>query len=244
MRPGSDRRTDLGQVLVGYAPGSTPVELDDGIAMRVPAGSKLLFEMHYTPNGYEQSDRSYIGVCFQEKEKVKKLIRGRLAINGEFEIPAHDDHYVVTANYTFSRDERLLSMTPHMHLRGKSFRFEAAYPNGKREVLLDVPAYDFNWQLKYILAEPKLMPKGTTIYCTAAYNNSETNLANPDPSQPVRWGDQSDQEMMIGFFDAIPADKEAQKRASKNVKIDPSGTWTWSQRFGRQKLDQSLTLKW
>lgn len=214
IQPGE--RRNGGQVLVGYAPGSTPIELGEGLAIRVPAGSKLLFEMHYTPNGYEQTDRSYIGVCFTEKEKVTKLIQGRAAIEHDFEIPANDDNYIVKASQPLSRDEMLLSMTPHMHLRGKSFRYEAAYPDGTREVLLDVPAYDFNWQLKYVLAEPKLMPRGTTIHCTAAYNNSESNLANPEPNKSVRWGDQSDEEMMIGFFDTILADKPTNKVADGN----------------------------
>jgi peroxiredoxin len=243
IEPGSDRRQNLGQVLVGYAPGSTPVELGDGVAMRVPAGSKLMFEMHYTPNGYEQSDRSYAGVCFTDKDKVKKLIRGRIAIENRFEIPPRDKNYVVKAEYEFHRDEMLLSMTPHMHLRGKSFQYQAIYPNGDREIVLDVPKYDFNWQLKYLLAEPKLMPKGTKMLCTATYDNSESNLANPNPNQPVRWGDQSDEEMMIGFFDTIPADKNVSRAASKNVTVDPSGTWAWTQQLGRRKLDQLLTLK-
>ncbi len=95
-----------------------------------------------------------------------------------------------------------------MHLRGKSFRFEAEYPDGKKEILLDVPRYDFNWQLRYELAEPKRMPKGTKLLCTAHYDNSETNLANPDPKDKVRWGDQTWEEMMIGFFSAVPVEED------------------------------------
>lgn len=207
MPPGQQRSPRLGQVLVGYAPGSTPVELREGVAIRIPAGSKLQFEMHYTPNGYEQADRSYIGVCFTDKAKVTKLVHGQVALQHEFRIPANQDNYVVTATTPIRRDEHLLSMTPHMHLRGKAFRYEATYPDGQQEILLDVPAYDFNWQLKYILAEPKLLPRGTKVLCTATYDNSAGNLANPNPNQAVGWGDQSDEEMMIGFFDTIPADE-------------------------------------
>jgi hypothetical protein len=91
-------------------------------------------------------------------------------------------------------------MMPHMHLRGKSFRYEAIYPDGNREVLLDVPGYDFNWQLRYELEEPKFLPKGTKLFCTAHFDNSENNLANPDPTKRVRWGDQTWEEMMIGWY--------------------------------------------
>jgi peroxiredoxin len=204
--PPGRNRIDLRSVLVGYAPGNLPVHFQQGRAMLVPAGSRLLFEMHYTPNGYEQSDRSYAGVCFANKEQVTTLVQGQIAINNKFEIPAGAADYRATAEYRVRSDEQLLSMTPHMHLRGKSFRYEALYPDGKSEVLLDVPRYDFNWQLKYILAEPKLLPQGTRVRCTAVYDNSEANLSNPDPSKTVRWGDQSSEEMLIGFLDTIPMD--------------------------------------
>ncbi len=203
--PGADRR-NLKAVLAGYAPGSVPVKLEDGLAIHVPAGSKLLFEMHYTPNGTEQVDRSYVGVRFTTKDKVTKLLRGQAAIENDFEIPAGAAAHEVTAGYQSRRDEMLISMTPHMHLRGKAFRYEAIYPDGQHEVLLDVPKYDFNWQLKYILAEPKKLPRGTKVVCTAVYDNSEANLANPDPSRRIRWGEQSWDEMMIGFFDTVDVD--------------------------------------
>ncbi len=202
--PPGGRRADLRQVLVGYAPGSLPVRCDEGTAIKVPAGSRLLFEMHYTPNGSPQSDRSYIGVSFTDASRVNKLLQGRIAIETDFLIRAGDPDSTVTATYPSRHDELLLSMTPHMHLRGKAFRYEAFYPDGSSEILLDVPNYDFKWQLKYILREPKLLPAGTKIRCTARYDNSANNLVNPDPSQDVRWGDQSNEEMMIGFLDTIP----------------------------------------
>lgn len=204
--PPGAKRTNLETVLVGYAPGSPPVLLEEGLALHVPAGSKLLFEMHYTPNGSQQTDRSYIGVRFTSQEKVTKLIDGRAAIEQRFEIPPGAAAHEVVARYSSKQDELLLSMSPHMHLRGKAFRYEAIYPDGQREILLDVPNYDFNWQLKYILAEPKRLPQGTQLVCTAVYDNSDANLANPDPTRPVRWGDQSWEEMMIGFFDTVAVD--------------------------------------
>ncbi len=204
--PPGAKRMNLQTVLVGYAPGSLPVELNDGLAIHVPAGSKLLFEMHYTPNGSEQVDRSFIGVHFTTQDKVTKVLQGQAVVEHDFVIPPGAAAHVVSANYRSKQDELLLSMTPHMHLRGKAFRYEAFYPDGRQEVLLDVPKYDFNWQLKYILDEPKRLPKGTKVVCTAVYDNSAGNLSNPDPSRKVRWGDQSWEEMMIGFFDTVAVD--------------------------------------
>ncbi len=201
--PPGARRLDLRSVLVGYAPGTPPVYYGDGVALRVPSGSRLLFEMHYTPNGRPQKDRSYIGVRFTDKDSVQSLLEGRIAINTRFAIPPGAAHHEVTADYRVRQDELLLSMTPHMHLRGKAFRYEAFYPDGRSEILLDVPRYDFNWQLKYVLAEPKKLPRGTRVRCTAVYDNSERNLVNPDPTKTVHWGDQSWEEMMIGFMDTL-----------------------------------------
>lgn len=207
--PGKDgRKAKNRKAIVGYAPGATPNILDEGTAMHVPAGSKIIFEMHYTPNGSQQTDLSYIGVKFTEKKNVRKLLRGVLAINTKFQIPPGAENEIVEADYHSKRDEMLLEMTPHMHLRGKSFRYDAFYPDGTHEILLDVPNYDFNWQLSYILDKPKLLPKGTRIHCTATFDNSENNLVNPDPTKTVRWGDQSSEEMMIGFLNVVDPDDE------------------------------------
>jgi peroxiredoxin/mono/diheme cytochrome c family protein len=219
LPPGADPRKDHDRrMLVGYAPGSPPTVAGDGLAMRLEAGSKLLFEMHYTPNGVAQSDRSYIGVTFADREQVRDLVEGRAAVNHRFEIPPQDAHKEVVAKYRARRDELLLRMMPHMHLRGKAFRYEAIYPDDSREVLLDVPAYDFNWQLSYELAKPKLLPKGTEIVCTAVYDNSAENPSNPDPAATVRWGQQSWDEMMIGFFDVVSADGE--RHATSATRVD------------------------
>ncbi|MFO0903999.1 MAG: redoxin domain-containing protein [Pirellulales bacterium] len=200
--PGDDDFRKRG-ILVGYAPGSDPAVFPDGLVRHVPAGSKIVFEMHYTANGSPQQDRSYIGLKFVDKSQVKKVVHNGFAANGEFVIPPQASNHPVNASRTLPRDLLLLSLTPHMHVRGKSFRYEAVYPDGRREVLLDVPRYDFNWQLSYALAKPKLLPKGTRLECLAHFDNSEDNPANPDPNRAVRWGDQSWEEMMIGFFDAM-----------------------------------------
>lgn len=191
-------------ILVGYAPGSDPAIYRDGLAKFVPAGSKLVFEMHYTANGSPQTDRSYIGLKFLDKSQVKHRVHNGAVLNERFAIPPGAANHVVRAEQQMPRDVQLLSLTPHMHVRGRSFRYEVHYPDGKREVLLDVPRYDFNWQLSYEFAEPKLLPRGTKITCEASFDNSEDNLANPDPTKEVRWGDQSWEEMMIGFFDLVP----------------------------------------
>ncbi|MEM8734859.1 MAG: thiol-disulfide isomerase, partial [Planctomycetota bacterium] len=207
--PPRARRIDLEKVLVGYAPGSLPIYYKDGLAIKVEAGSKFLFEMHYTPNGTEQTDLSYAGVCFADEKDVERTVRGFVVATRDFDIEPGNANYKVVASRPLRSDQMLISMTPHMHLRGKSFRYEAFYP-GKREpeVLLEVPNYDFNWQLKYILETPKLIPKGTRIVCTAVYDNSEDNPVNPDPSDTVGWGDQSWDEMMIGFVDMVAPDAE------------------------------------
>ncbi len=187
----------------GYAPGMTPSLNPPGTAVFVPAGSKLVFQLHYTTNGVEQSDRSMIGVRFADPKTVKRMVRGGLVGDTAFKIPAGDSNYEVKAKHLFLKDTLLVNLTPHMHLRGKDFKYEAEYPDGTREVLLSVPNYDFNWQLRYLFKEPKLMPKGTRLHCTAHFDNSADNLANPDPTQVVTFGDQTWEEMMFGFYTSI-----------------------------------------
>lgn len=205
LGPGEEPDAKRRSMLVGYAPGSPPTVLPDGVAMHVPAGSRLLMEMHYTPNGSTQTDHSYVGFKFAAEKDVKRRLQGRAAINTKFRIPPRTSNYEVSAEYVARQDELLLDLTPHMHLRGKAFRYEAIYPDGTEEVLLDVPAYDFNWQLTYELAEPKTLPAGTKILCTAHFDNSEGNLVNPDPDSEIGWGQQSWNEMMIGFFNVVEA---------------------------------------
>lgn len=205
--PGSDGRDGRDRrMLVGYAPGATPHVLDEGTAMKIEAGSQLIFEMHYTPNGTAQEDQSYIGVKFTDKKNVKRLLLGGAAVNTKFEIPPNATEHAVTASYKVRKNRLLLEMTPHMHLRGKSFEYKAIFPDGTDKVLLNVPNYDFNWQLTYKLKDPVLLPKGTILNCRATFDNSNQNPVNPEPNKTVRWGDQSWEEMMIGFFTAVDAD--------------------------------------
>ena len=196
---GSGMRSGLG----GYAPGSRGRVFPKGVATFVPAGSLITFQMHYTPNGTVQKDRSSLGLIFADPSEVTHRAKGGVTVTLAFRIPPGAPNYEVTSKKKFRRDTTLISMLPHMHLRGKSFRFEAEYPDGTREILLDVPKYDFNWQLSYDFAEPKLIPKGTYLHCTAHFDNSEDNIANPDPTEAVTFGDQTWEEMMFGFFTSI-----------------------------------------
>ncbi len=201
--------------LGAFAPGLRPEPMSEGLAQFVPAGSKLIFQMHYTPNGSPQQDRSYCGFVFADPKTIKKEVRVSSAVNAVFEIPPGQGDFPVKARYIFKDDTLLLTLMPHMHLRGKAFRYEATYPDGRHEVLLDVPRYDFGWQTSYRLAEPKMMPRGTRMDCFAVFDNSDDNLNNPDPKASVRFGDQTFEEMMIGFFEATSAHEDRQNPESK-----------------------------
>jgi len=206
------RREGPGQIdnefIGAFAPGLRQKPFDDGMARFVPAGSKLIFQMHYTPNGSPQSDRSYLGVVFADPETVRQEVAVQSAGNYAFRIPPGAPHHEVTADYVFGRDVLLLTLMPHMHLRGHDFRFDVEYPDGSAEMLLSVPRYDFGWQTVYALAEPKRIPAGSTLHCVAHFDNSEDNLNNPDPTATVTFGEQTWDEMMIGFFEIALADQD------------------------------------
>jgi peroxiredoxin len=186
--------------LCGYAPGDMPSVYPPGTAKLVPAGSDFVFELHYTPIGKVLTDKSRVGLVFSKEPVTRRAFTVAIAEDG-FIIPPHRDNVPVASSMTFDKEVRLLSFMPHMHLRGKSFRYTLTRPGGDPEVLLSVPAFDFGWQSYYILAEPILLPPGSRIDCLAHYDNSEGNPNNPDPSKTVRWGDQTFDEMMIGYVD-------------------------------------------
>ncbi len=207
--PNTDDSAIRRKSVAGFAPGSPARIYPSGVANRVAAGSKLVFQMHYTPNGSPQKDRSCVGFVFADDSEVEKPAGGGLVGNWSFAIPPHDANHKIVGELEFKSDTLLTDMLPHMHLRGKSYRYVALYPDGTEEILLDVPRYDFNWQLRYDLVEPKLMPKGTKLRGIAYYDNSEDNIANPDPTETVRYGDQTWEEMMHGFFSTVPVEKRA-----------------------------------
>lgn len=203
---------------IGYAPGLPPTKYQEGWALRIPAGSKFLFQMHYTAAGTEQPDRSCLGVVFADPQLVKHEIRGGVCGDVGFAIPPGDPDYVVTAQKRFRKDTYLVGFMPHLHVRGTAFRYEAVYVDGRREILLDVPQYDFNWQLWYSPEKPVLMPKGSKLVCTAHYDNSADNVYNPDPTATVRFGEQTWDEMMFGWFVWMdPAEDLSRDKPSEEV---------------------------
>jgi peroxiredoxin len=221
--PGSDKWEPIEPLynsIVGYAPGLPPSIYPQGIYRRIPAGSKIIIQAHYTPNGTSQTDQSEVGLVFADPKAVKKEMTMAAALTWQFMIPPGAKDHRIESNYKFEQDSLLWALTPHMHLRGKSFRFVAKYPDGREEILLDVPRYDFNWQNTYGLVEPKPMPEGTVIHCTAAYDNSAENLANPNPKAPVMWGDQTWQEMMVGSLAVSLAEQDLSLGLPQMKKLD------------------------
>jgi hypothetical protein len=209
--PGSDEIQPIEPLfnsIAGFAPGMPPAIYPTGVYRRVPAGSKLVIQAHYTPNGTAQSDQSEFGLVFADAKEVKQEYQVQAVLNFRFLIPPGAKDFRLEATHKVDQDSLLHALTPHMHLRGKSFLYEAIYPDGREEILLDVPRYDFNWQNTYALAEPKLLPEGTQIRCTAVYDNSADNLANPNPRAPVTWGDQTWQEMMVGTLGLTWAEQD------------------------------------
>ncbi|MEO2019669.1 MAG: redoxin domain-containing protein [Fuerstiella sp.] len=210
VRPpnGPDRGMEgtTGQFLVAYVPGHRAPIYPNGSAKLIPAGSKLIFQVHYTPIGTPQKDMSRLGLVFADPTSIRKVVTTQQAIKRRLAIPPGDDNHRVEAKSSKAPTSvEVLSFMPHMHLRGKSFSYEARYPDGRSEILLDVPKYDFNWQTSYRLKQPLTLPRGAYLHCVAHFDNSENNLHNPDPTRTVPWGDQSWDEMMVGFFDvAVP----------------------------------------
>jgi peroxiredoxin len=187
-------------VLGGMAPGDVLVRQRAGMAKRIPANSKLVFQIHYTPNGTAQKDRSSIGLTFA-KEPPRLEVMTVPIFNLFFRIPPGADNHRVESWFTFERDGYIIGCMPHMHLRGKDFLYEAIYPDGTRETLLSVPRWSFLWQSVYRFEKPHPMPAGSKVHCIAHFDNSDKNPNNPDPTKAVFWGDQTWEEMMIGWMD-------------------------------------------
>jgi mono/diheme cytochrome c family protein len=198
-------------VLLVYAPGSSPDNWPEGMAKLIPAGSDLVFQMHYTTNGHAASDQTSVGLIFAKHTPAQRVLTLQLT-NDHFVIPPGAPDYRVEARGTLPNDATLLSFFPHMHLRGKRFEYNiihkengsGARPDQEMEPLLDVH-YHFHWQMSYRLAEPRLLKAGTELQAVAWYDNSRDNPHNPDPEAAVRWGEQTYDEMMVGFFDVAVA---------------------------------------
>ena len=196
-------RKELGGI-GGYVPGRQDTEFDEGTARRIPAGADIVLQMHYTTIGQPVSDRLQIGVKLAKEPPTKlRATAGGAMPNISFAIPPGDPNYQVTAQKVITKDTYLTTLYPHMHVRGKDATYTLTYADGREEVLLSVPKYDFNWQLTYKLAEPKLMPAGSTLKVVAHFDNSKNNRFNPDPTATVKWGDQTWEEMLIGYFGTV-----------------------------------------
>ena len=210
-----------GEFLAGYGPGNMPELLAPGQAKLVKAGSDLVFQLHYTTNGQPGSDRSRIGLVLSPAPPRKRVIM-LAAANVRFLIPAGESDYQLDARLTLHAEATLVSLLPHMHLRGKSFEFRVIFPDGRAETLLRVPQYSYNWQLSYYLVTPLRLPPGTTIECTAHFDNSANNPLNPDPTKAVRFGPQSTDEMMIGYFE-VATDP---KNGFRELLLPPSSSFS------------------
>ena len=186
----------------GVTPNKPGVIFPPGVARMLAANSDIILQMHYTTNGEEATDKTIVGVIFAKEPPVQMQTGGQ-ALNPRFVIPAGAPSHEVRAERVLPNDTMITSFTPHMHVRGKDMTYIAHLPDGTDETLLSVPKYDFNWQITYQLAQPRLFPKGTRIEVIAHFDNSPANKFNPDPTKDVRWGDQTFEEMMIGFWGAV-----------------------------------------
>ena len=183
-----------GTLIATTAPGTNAMTFKPGQALRIRAGATLYFQMHYTSNGTATKDRSSVGLIFA-KQPPQEEIRTSAFVNPVFVLPPGDNNKAVDAAIQFNENARIYALFPHTHLRGKSWEYRLVHPDGRIEVVLSVPKYDFNWQTYYVFAKPLIVPKGARLEATAHYDNSTANPWNPDPKATVRWGEQTWEEM-------------------------------------------------
>jgi peroxiredoxin len=218
LAPKGERDRDDWIFLSAYVPGLRFDGLPAKSAKLVPKDYVLVLENHYTPNGSPQQDTTKVGILLADKSQIENEVVTTELVNPKFAIPPGDDNYQVTAtSQPLKQEATVLSLSPHMHLRGKAFKYELVLADGTRTTLLDVPAYDFNWQTRYVLAEPLKVPAGAVIHARAWFDNSASNLANPDPTATVHWGDQSWDEMMLGYFDVLTPRDDSRQAGTKIV---------------------------
>lgn len=207
LEPGADSKRGeegIGGYWAAYVPGNSGQMYPEGFARRLPAGATIRFQIHYTPNGTATEDQVKLGLYFADKDP-KYVVSTIPLAKVNIKIPAQDGNHTETLTRPVQSDIPVMAYMAHMHVRGKAFRFDLNLPDGTKETLLDIPRYDFNWQLRYDYAEPRVLPKGSTVTVTAVYDNSSANPANPDPNQVVTWGEQTFEEMMIGYVETYSA---------------------------------------
>jgi hypothetical protein len=200
----------IADILAIYTPGSRPAMFPVGMGKKIPAGSDLVLQIHYTARDKTIQDVTSIGLVMCADQPKKRVLTLQMG-NDTFVIPPGERNYRVAVSGTMPRDATLLSLFPHMHLRGSAFEYQIIGDGGRVETLLRVKPYDFYWQLSYELQTPRLLRAGTRLLWAGYFDNSADNPKNPDPTAEVSWGEQSREEMMIGFFDiAVPGDIDKQ----------------------------------
>ena len=199
IRGVTDDGSGRGTLMAVWVPGAAPVRFPENTGRFLSKGALLDIEMHYTPDGAERTDETEIGF-YRLPEPPKLSLTTIAAINMDLNIAPGDPDSQSHALLPIKRDCTVYSLSPHLHKRGSWMKFEALHPNGTRETLLSVPHYDFNWQTEYYLTQPRKLPAGTWIFCTGGFDNSKLNPSNPDPAKRVKWGEQSFEEMFVGFL--------------------------------------------
>ncbi len=197
-------------VLTVYTPGMVPDEYKPGQAKQIRAGTDFVIQMHYTSSGKATKDQTSIGLIYAPGEPKERIIT-TAAVNNRFTIPAGDGNFRAEATVPVINPMTMLSVFPHMHLRGKAFQYDLIYPNGETKTIMRVDKWSLNWQLSYKLAEPIELTPGMKVKATAWWDNSPNNPANPDASKEVKWGDQSWEEMLVGFYDVAVSPKITNK---------------------------------
>lgn len=198
MQP--DQEGGLQGFFGGYVPGQRPAPFPEGSGKWIPAGTTFVFQLHYNATGKEETDHTRMALYFANKKPKRELVT-TAATDVDFAIEPGDPDSETSAKHMVTRDAVLYAMSPHMHYRGKRFQYEAQYPDGTKEILLSVPNYDFDWQTLYELKEPKKLPAGTVIHASGAFDNSAANPYNPNPEATVFFGEQTFEEMFIGYMD-------------------------------------------
>ncbi|NOT60101.1 MAG: c-type cytochrome [Acidobacteria bacterium] len=211
FRDGSGSDGGGSALLAGYAPGMNQAKWPAGTVKKIPAGSKLIFQLHYSTFlgvTSEERDKSSVGLVFAKNTERELKTEG--IANHYFKIPAGAENHRATACWTAPEDLHIVTFMPHLHMRGKSMEFKAVYPDGRSEIISNVPKYDFNWQIVYYAKNPIAIPKGTRVIVTTTWDNSTKNKFNPDPKKDIRWGDPTYEEMTIGWID-YTLDKQSLK---------------------------------
>ena len=198
--PVDDAAAERGGFWGIYVPGNSTLVYPEGFAKRIPKGAKLKFQMHYTPNGTATTDQTRIGLIWA-KQPPQHEVRVAGIVNARLSIPPGADNHREEATLRLPMDVTIMGFLPHLHLRGKACKYEVTRSDGQTTTLLDIPRYDFNWQLLYRYFEPLSLKAGDALRFTAWFDNSDKNPANPDPTKTVRWGAQTFDEMHLGYVE-------------------------------------------